>query len=119
MIKLKPLIEKTIGKVSRKINITIELDKTKHAGERQFRDGKEITDTEILAVAQRAIEPISRDLLADDINIGDYILIKDTKTNLNLVGVLKEKNDILEFIIVTVMKKQNFKPKAGTKSITI
>jgi len=119
MIRLKPLIEKNIGKVSRKINVTIELDKTIHAGDQQFRHEEEITDKQILAVAQRSIEPITRDLVANDIDVGDYILVKDTKTNLNLVGVLKEKNDVLEFTIITVMKKQNFKPKAGTKLVTI
>lgn len=112
-------MEKSIGKVSRKINVTIELDKTVHAGQRQFRHAEEITDKEILAVAQRAIEPISRELIGDNINVGDYILIRDSRTKLNLVGILKEKGDILELTIITVMKKVGFKPKPGTKVVDI
>lgn len=119
MIKLVDLLEKTIGKVSRKINVTIELDKTKHAGERQLRHDTEITDKDILAVAQRAIEPLSRDLLGDDIFIGDYVVVRDSRTNLNLVGMIREKGDILEFVIITVMRKPNFRPKSGTKVLDI
>ena len=119
MIRLKQLIEKSIGRVSRKINVTIELDKTVHAGKQQFRHEEEITDKEILAVAQRAIESVTRDLLADDISIGDYVLIRDSKTLLNLVGILHDKNNILELTIITVMKKRGFRPKPGTKVVDI
>ena len=120
MINLKKLLlEKSIGKVSRKINVTIELDKTRHAGERQFRHDTEIQDKEILAVAQRSIEPLTRELLGDDIRVGDVILIRDSRTKLNLVGKLKEKGDTLELVIITVMRKAGFKPKSGTKVLDI
>lgn len=119
MIKLKSLLEDKIGKVSRKINVTLELDNTPHGDFRRFRHNEQITDKEILAVAQRAVELIGRGLLNNELNIGDYIIVRDSRTKLNIVGGLTAKGDVLEFVVVTVMRKDNFKPKAGTKIIDV
>ena len=119
MIKLKKLVEKTIGKVSQKLNIVIQLDKTKHAAERQQRHEKEITDTEIKYTAEKAIKKIGQLLMMDEIDINDKIIIQDTKTDLNLVGAIKRQGDMLDLVIITVMREKNFKNPHGTKVIKI
>jgi len=120
---LKPINENTIGKVSKKIDVTIELDKTAHAGERQTRHGESeeqvITNAQILDVAQRAIEPIHQRIMSDKINVGDKICVKDRKTSLNVVGELIDQQTQLEFKIITVMRKANFNASSGTKVVKI
>jgi len=119
MIKLKRLIEDTIGKVSQKINVVIQLDKTKHAAERQQRHEKYITDTEIKFLAEKAIKKIGQMLMMDEIDINDQLIIQDTKTDLNLVGQIKRQGDMLDFVIITVMIEKNFRNIKGTKVIKI
>ena len=119
MIKLKKLVEKTIGKVSQKINVVIQLDKTKHASDRQSRHEKEITDTEIKYTAEKAIKKIGHMLMMDEIDINDKILIQDTKSDLNLVGAIKRQGDMLDLVIITVMREKNFRNTQGTKTIKI
>ena len=119
MIKLKKLVEKTIGKVSQKINVVIQLDKTKHASDRQSRHEKEITDTEIKYTEEMAIKKIVHMLMMDEIDINDKILIQDTKSDLNLVGAIKRQGDMLDLVIITVMREKNFRNTQGTKTIKI
>jgi hypothetical protein len=118
-IKMKSLIEKTIGKVSQKINVVIQLDKTKHASQRQQRHEKEITDTEIKYLAEKAIKRIGYMLMMDEIDINDKVIIQDTKTDLNLVGAIKRQGDMLDLVIITVMREKNFRNPHGTKVIKI
>jgi hypothetical protein len=51
--------------------------------------------------------------------MGTYFLIKEPKTNLNIVGVTKQLGDKIDFIVVTVMIKKDFKPRPGNYIITI
>lgn len=59
-------------------------------------------------------------LLFDKININDSIVIYDRTSDLNLICSLKnDKPNIVNMVIITVMKKRDFKPKSGTYKITV
>lgn len=114
------LIEDIIGKVSQKINVVLQLDKTKHAGERQYRhEDRYISDAEIKIAAEKAIPIIAKYLLFNRMDVGDSILIYDKRSDLNLIGKLQSGKGILELIIITVMIKRDFKSKPGTKRVEI
>ena len=114
------LLEDIIGKVAQKINVVFQLDKTKHAGERQSRhDDRYITDTEMKMAAEKALPMLSKYLLFNRLDVGDHVLIHDKRSDLNMVGVLQESHGMLELRIITVMVKKNFKPKPGTKTVEI
>ena len=120
IIKLKNLVEYTISKVSKEINVKIDIDKTRHAGERQSRDGRQISDTEIIEIVKIALPEIANLLLFDKIDMNSYVLIKHRGTNINIVGALHPgANGEIDFVVVTVMRKENFMPKKGTKVIEI
>ena len=58
----------------------------------------------MMDVADKAIPDISKALLFDRIDVGDYIHVKDKKSALNLIGILQEKSPFnLMFVIMTVM----------------
>lgn len=103
-----------------KINIKIAVEDTKHSKERQSRHEKEgiaITDNEIVATMRKAIPKISKELILDKIDVGNTICIK--YNGLNIITALNKKGDDLEFKLVTVMKKDNFKAKSGTYVMNI
>jgi hypothetical protein len=120
MRNLKHLVEYTIGKLSKQINVKIDIDKTAHAGKQQNRPEGHTSDTEIIEIVKLALPEIANSLLFDEINMGDYVLIKHRGTMINIVGALHPgQNDEIDFVVVTVMKKENFMPKKGTKVIQI
>lgn len=118
MIKL---MDAVIGTVSDKVNISVQINKTKHAGDRQSRhDHTQISEKDIMNVANKAIPDITKALLFDRIDVGDYIHVKDKKTSLNLIGLLQEKSPYnLMFVVMTVMLKSNFVAKQGTYTIIL
>tara|TARA_B100002019_G_scaffold15280_1_gene12107 strand:+ start:1529 stop:1885 length:357 start_codon:yes stop_codon:yes gene_type:complete len=118
MIKL---MDAVIGTVSDKVNISVQINKTKHAGERQTRhDHAQISEKDIINVANKALPDITKALLFDRIDVGDYIHVKDKKSALNLIGILQEKSPFnLMFVIMTVMIKPNFVAKKGTYTIVV
>ena len=80
----------------------------------------QITEKDILNVADKAIPDISKALLFDKIDVGDYVHVKDKKSALNLIGILQEKSPFnLMFVIMTVMIKSNFVAKQGTYTIIV
>ena len=116
MILLSELVP--VGKITQKVNVVINIDKTQHAGERQYRHGDFIfTDDDILNITNLALSEISKRLMLGTLQVGDSILIKHR--DLNVVGSLESKNNMLEFVVITLMKKDNFMPKPGTKIIEI
>jgi len=113
VIKLKDLLktmnETSIGKITQKIEIVVRLDKTQHAADRQHRhDEKEITDTDIRMLAEKAMKQIGKMLVMNELDVNDRIGIYDRTTDLNIVGALERSGDILEFVIVTVMIEKRF-----------
>lgn len=120
VIKLKGLIETTIARLSKNINVRIDVDKTAHANQQQNRPEGTTSDTEIIEIVNLALPKIADDLIFDKINMGDYVLVKHKGTDINIVGALHPgKNEEIDFVVVTVMKKQNFMPKRGTKVIEV
>ena len=118
MIKL---MDAVIGTVSDKVNISVQINKTKHAGERQTRhDHMQISEKDIMNVADKAVPDITKALLFNRIDVGDYIHVRDKKSALNLIGIIQEKSPFnLMFVIMTVMIKPNFIAKQNTYSIII
>ena len=114
-------MDAVIGTVSDKVTISVQVNKTKHAGERQSRhDRTQITERDIMDVADKAIPSITKALLFDRIDVGDYIHVKDKKSALNLIGILQEKSPYnLMFVVMTVMVKPNFVAKQGTYTIVV
>jgi len=120
LYKIKKLVENTIAKVSKNINVKIDIDKTIHAGERQFRHENPITDKEIIDIVSIALPEIANQLMFDEIDMGSYVLVKQLATDINIVGALHPgTNDEIDFVVVTVMRKKDFIPKRGTKVIEI
>ena len=121
MIKLANiLLEREIGQVSQNINVRMQIDKTAHAGERQSRDpSHEISEANILETAHKALPKLSKMMLLGLANIGDSILIHDSSTDLNIVGALERKEAMIELVVITVMYKKDFVPRAGTKIVEI
>ena len=115
------LMDAVIGTVSDKVTIAVQINKTKQAGERQSRhDHTQITERDIMDVADKAIPNITKALLFDRIDVGDYIHVKDKKSALNLIGILQEKSPYnLMFVVMTVMVKPNFVAKQGTYTIVV
>lgn len=129
--KTQKLIEAPIGQVSHKLNIRIVIDKTVHAGDRQGRHvhgdekgrsqitGQEIDDSIIRSVAHRGTRKMIDHMILDKIDLNDPVHIKDTKSNLNVVGVMRQEKDDLIFRVITVMVKPNFHAKRGTTTIEV
>lgn len=119
-MKLKKLYEDTIGTINTKLNVVVKIDKTKHAGERQSRhDNDFISNKDIISVANKALPKISKMLIFNKLDIGDTVIIFDSSTSLNLVSKLEEGKGVIDLVVITVMKKQNFKSKPGTKYVRV
>lgn len=114
------LREATIGSFAEDITIVVDVSKTRHATERQSRHKEPITDEEIIATAEEATDQIITQLLHDKIDIDDELVIRDQTYDLNLVCALEPKgDDVFKLIVITVMRKKNFKPKSGSRVIDI
>ena len=114
------LAEKIIGQVSDSIKVVIRLDQTKHASDRQTRDvNNPISETEIKETAEEAVSKIASMLLFNKLDIGNFVHIHDTQTDLNLIGKLEATGNVINLIIITVMFKRDFKPKRGTITVTV
>ena len=122
MIKLNDLIiESKIATVSDDIQLIVTLDKSVHAGERQSRhDNVTITEDDIVKTVKDALRKIGLGLIFDKFDVNDYIHIFNRRNNLNVVGVLNDnRNNTIEFKIITVMVKAGFRAKSGTYTINI
>jgi hypothetical protein len=129
--KTEKIIEAPIGAVSHKLNIKIVIDKTVHAGDRQDRHvhgdekgrsqitGQEIDDKVIRSVAHKGTRKMIDHMILDKIDLNDPVHFKDTNSNLNVIGVMKQQGDDLVFRVITVMVKPNFHAKRGTTTIEV
>lgn len=116
------LYQEIIGTVSDEIKVTIALDKTLHAGQRQNRDENDfISNNDIGSTIKDAVKIIAKNMLLDTIGVGNYICIINHKFKpaLNIIGNIKRDGNNLELVIVTIMKKDGFYPKAGTYRLQI
>lgn len=121
--ELSFLVEEPVGSFSSEIEIVVNVDKTRHAGERQTRHDERITDDEILKTAKKGVGEIKRRVLLDEIDVGeDEIVIRDHKTDMNVVCTMEPANregTRFELTVITVMRKPNFKPKSGSKVVDV
>lgn len=103
--------ENVIASVSDEIKINIEIDKTKHAAKRQYRHGldKYISDDEIINIVKMGIDELTQALIDDKIDINDHVILKYGK--MNIVGKIKKSQDKYKLIIITVIRKKDFKSK--------
>lgn len=115
------IFERNLAKVRGEIRISIDIESTRHSDERKLRhDGKVIEDETIVKSVKKAIPEITKQLFFDTINISDFIHIFNSSNDLNVIGKLNgDKLSELEFTVITVMFKSNFKAKAGTKTIEV
>jgi hypothetical protein len=121
---LKNILETVIGSFATQINVVYQIDLSNHSQERQSRhtgtgNDRFITETEIKETVSKGIEKIAKEMILNTIDIGDYVLIKNTKTDLNIVGNLHKNGDKINFVVITVMVKSDFQPKSNTKLIKI
>lgn len=119
MKALDLIFEDVIGQFRDKIDIVYNVDKTQHAGERQYRDSDYITNDEINTLVHKCMERIIKSLIFNTTDIGTPIHLQDTTTNLNIVATTRKEGDRIKFIIITVMKKPNFYAKPGTYHIEV
>jgi len=120
--ELSFLTEEPVGSFSSEIEIVVNVDKTRHAGERQTRHDEKITDDEIMGTAKKGVDEIKRRMLLDQIDIDDEIVIRDHKTDLNVVCTmdpLDRQGSRFELTVITVMRKKDFKPKSGSKTVDV
>jgi len=113
------LVEDVIGQITNQIGIVTRLEKTAHAGERQFRHGEPISDTDMKKTVEIGMPQVVKALIFNRIDIGNDVLIRNTRNDVNVVGHLAQDGSKLNFIIITVMRKQGFKAKQGTYTIAI
>jgi len=111
--------EGVIGKYHKKIEIDYNIDKTQHAELRQHRGENFISDDDIKELTNRSIEKITNALIFDEIDIGDKIHLKDSKSDLNIVIGLEENNNDIVVKIITLMRIKNFRTDHQTKTIII
>lgn len=122
---------KFIGDVSQKVEIRIDIEAIGHAISRQFRHGLDdkITEDEIIETVEKSVETLTIALMHDEFDIyqreDDYpirgikegelsrFIIKNKKTDLNLVCELSPGDWEFKLTLITVMKKVDFKPYKG------
>jgi hypothetical protein len=113
--------EEYIANFNEEVPVEVVLDKSNHAGERQYRHGEEniISDEEIVEHIKRASKKILRAMILNSINIGDSMLVRDQQKDLNVVCMSARSGAGVKIIIITVMRKHGFFAKPGTKIVDI
>jgi predicted ABC-type ATPase len=105
--------EKLIGTFKQKLSISVDLESTKHAQERQERHidsgGRFITEDEIKKLMSKAVKDITELLMFDKIDIGQKIVIYDKESKLNIACEIKGEIPKLNLVAITVMLTDNFK----------
>jgi hypothetical protein len=129
---------KEIGYLKEPVEIRIEIEKSPHADDRQFRHGlynEKIDDDDIIETVQLAIEQLTIALMQDKFNIyqdeDDYptrgikrgelnrFIIHNKSNDLNLVCILKPGENEFTLIVITVMVKDDFRIYPGQFKIEV
>lgn len=119
LIICEVILEDRIGQFLQSIDIIYNIDKTSHANDRKYRHDDIITDKSIINTVNQGLSKIAKEMIFDNINIGDSVVIVDKKTNLNVVCSTQKEGARLKFIVITVMIKPNFTPKSGTHVVYV
>ena len=127
-VKFIKLLNETIhlSKISTKINIVMSVDKSEHAEKRRSRDNNEdnksITNDEISNTMKAALPKIVEELIGNTLNIRDRVIIQNTKTDLNIVVIIKANSsnkDEIDCVVLTVMRIEKFQNKYKTVIIKV
>lgn len=115
------LNEEVIDKNRVEIDIDYDVLTTNHSTERQTRNEEDPIGNEEIADNVRAgFDKITKDLIFDELTIGDRVIIKNTDSNLNIVGQpVKGQNNTIIFRLITVMRHPEFRNIGNTKVIEI
>lgn len=115
--------EREIGSVYGDVTVKVQVDLTQHADERRFRHGNEaeITEDEIVALVENSTGRIIDYIISDRLDVGETVVLRHQGRNLNVVGALEQgpRPDVLELTVITVMRKEDFKPKPQDTVINI
>lgn len=99
------------------VTITVKLDKTYHADERQMRHGKRmgevISDEVIVADVKKASKDIIKSIINNDIDVYGkrsrfIVRNKDTKLNIVCQAHKTDNPNIIEITVVTVIRVNKF-----------
>jgi len=115
------LKEEKFNSYSYKYNIIYDLHSTIHSNERKSRHSKSginITNEELSELIKKSIPVLTKKLVYDDIDIRDELLLTDGYLNI-VCTLLPDKDNTIRLVIITTMKKKNFKAKNKTKVIQI
>jgi hypothetical protein len=115
------LYEDIIDKDKIEIDIDYGVSRTKHSTERQSREEDDyISNEEIADNVKAAFDKITKALIFNYLDIGDRVIIKNTDSNLNIVGSAKMggSGEII-FKLITVMRHPAFRNIKDTRIIRI
>lgn len=107
-------MEKRFAQISANLTINFELHHVpKHSKQRQWRHvkggGDRIYDADLRRVLEKAKDDIVFHIVQDEIYDGERFIVRDSKTNLNIVISPEEVNPYQwKLFVVTTMVKQNF-----------
>jgi hypothetical protein len=119
------LNEKTVGNIKKTITISLDIDATKHALERQTRHGSDkyniIEMDEVTDIVDSATPRLINDLIQNNINVEeDSIILQDKYTETTVVGILKKKsNTEIKFLIITLYRGKDFRIGRDQKVIEV
>ena len=116
------IFAKKIGDIHKRVEINLdnlELALSHHGKKRLYRDksGEPIAESEVLQVVKKGIDEVIDDFANGEIPNDAEVLIK--KEELNIVGRLTMRKGLDSFVVITVMRKRDFKPKSGTYTYII
>jgi len=100
----------TIGSFSGEFTVRIDIVKTSHGEERQYRHGARdiITDEKIIRIVQSAYKKILEEMVMDRLGIGDTLVIQERRSNTNVVCRIGRAGNKIEIVVITVMIKSGF-----------
>lgn len=123
IIREELIRERKIGAVVGDVTVKVAIDLTKHADERRFRHGNEaeITEDEIVSLVENSTDRIIDYIISDRLDVGETVVLRHQGRDLNVVGALEQgpRPDLLELTVITVMRKEDFKPKPQDTVINI
>jgi hypothetical protein len=131
--------------ITEPVEIRIDVEAVSHALDRQYRHGVTIGDSgkieagitkdEVVEAIEKSVEELTIALMQDKFNIyqdeNDYptrgvkagepnrFVIRDKRTNLNIVCELKSGDNEFTLTVITVMKKEGFREYRGQYVIEI
>ena len=113
------MLEKAIGTAQANVTIDIPIDATTHSLARLTRPGYlDIDETELIDTIQSAANEVVELFL--EFGKTEFLIKDDKKDFLNVViAVSQQKGEPIEFTVITVMKKEGFKPKYGTTTVFV